>query len=243
MIYIDQPISVGFSYGSNNVDSTTNAAPLVWKLLQAFYVKFPQYKSRDFGIFTESYGGHYGPAFTKYILDQNDAIDKNQTQGAKINFIALGINNGWINPYDNYKGMIDYGVDNGYKQVLNQSRATSLTSALKNQCYPALQKCWADDTVSSCTKANSLCKRTMESPLTRGNFNVYDIRKPAAAKWPPQTYEKFLQQPDIQSSIGASRKYDECPNSVMAKFSKTGDGTCLIEFCMIEQVLNMLRFA
>jgi carboxypeptidase C (cathepsin A) len=48
MLYIDQPISVGFSYGDSNVDTSVNAAPLVWKLLQAFYTKFPQYKSRDF---------------------------------------------------------------------------------------------------------------------------------------------------------------------------------------------------
>ena len=40
--------------------STKSAAPYVWNLLQAFYASLPQYQSRDFGIFTESYGGHYG---------------------------------------------------------------------------------------------------------------------------------------------------------------------------------------
>lgn len=57
MLYIDQPIGVGFSYGSEPVDSTATAAPYVWKLLQAFYAQFPQYENRDFGVFTESYGG------------------------------------------------------------------------------------------------------------------------------------------------------------------------------------------
>jgi len=90
MLYVDQPIGVGFSSetgfsghvsgnyscignvnsschltgvsnGSIYVDSTLTAAPAVWTLLQAFYAQFPQYENRDFGLFTESYGGHYGP--------------------------------------------------------------------------------------------------------------------------------------------------------------------------------------
>lgn len=53
MLYVDQPIGVGFSYGTDDVDSTVTAAPYVWKLLQAFYAQFPEYESRDFAIFTE----------------------------------------------------------------------------------------------------------------------------------------------------------------------------------------------
>ena len=60
MLYFDQPIGVGFSYGTDDVSSSTEAAPYVWKLLQAFFAQFPQYENRDFGVFTESYGGHYG---------------------------------------------------------------------------------------------------------------------------------------------------------------------------------------
>ena len=61
MLYVDQPIGVGFSYGTDDVDSTVSAATYVWTLIQAFFAQFPQYESRDFGLFTESYGGHYGP--------------------------------------------------------------------------------------------------------------------------------------------------------------------------------------
>jgi len=61
MLYVDQPIGTGFSYGTDPVTSTVTAAPYVWNLIQAFYAQFPQYENRDFGIFTESYGGHYGP--------------------------------------------------------------------------------------------------------------------------------------------------------------------------------------
>jgi carboxypeptidase C (cathepsin A) len=89
MLYIDQPVEAGFSLGKNTTSSTEGASLYVWKLIQAFYAAFPEYKSRDFGIFTESYGGHYGAHFAKYILAQN----KTKT-GELVNLVALGINNG-----------------------------------------------------------------------------------------------------------------------------------------------------
>ena len=67
MIYVDQPIGTGFSYGTDSVTSTITAAPYVWKLLQAFYAQFPNYENHNFGLFTESYGGHYGPEFASYL--------------------------------------------------------------------------------------------------------------------------------------------------------------------------------
>ena len=50
MLYVDQPIGTGFSYGTDSVTSTVTAAPYVWTLLQAFYAQFPQYESRAFGV-------------------------------------------------------------------------------------------------------------------------------------------------------------------------------------------------
>lgn len=80
------------------MSSTVEAAPAVWTLVQAFYAQFPEYESRDFGLFTESYGGHYGPEFAYYFEQQNSAIDAGTITGEKVHLVALGINNGWIDP-------------------------------------------------------------------------------------------------------------------------------------------------
>lgn len=61
MLYIDQPVGVGFSYadadGSDgaemNVNSTESAAEYVWVFLQAFFEAFRAYEGRDVAIFTE----------------------------------------------------------------------------------------------------------------------------------------------------------------------------------------------
>lgn len=73
------------------------------QFLQNFYEAFPEYESRDFALFTESYGGHYGPEFSEYFIEQNAAIDAGTVTGEKINLVALGINNGWIDPLLQYQ--------------------------------------------------------------------------------------------------------------------------------------------
>ena len=113
MLYVDQPIGTGFSYGTDDANSTVTAAPFVWKLLQAFYAQFPTYENRNFGLFTESYGGHYGPEFALYLWvwtlhyilhitqlpfseSKNADIGEGTASGVKIPLVALGINNGWV---------------------------------------------------------------------------------------------------------------------------------------------------
>lgn len=53
VIYIDQPIGTGFSYGSACCNSTETAAVYVWEFLQVFHAAFPEFEGREFGIFAQ----------------------------------------------------------------------------------------------------------------------------------------------------------------------------------------------
>jgi carboxypeptidase C (cathepsin A) len=68
-LFIDQPVGTGFSYGTENVDTSQKAAVDVWQFLQIWFadLRFKKYAGRDFGIWTESYGGHYGPIFSTCV--------------------------------------------------------------------------------------------------------------------------------------------------------------------------------
>ncbi|KAM3423218.1 hypothetical protein BST61_g667 [Cercospora zeina] len=67
---------------NNTANSTADAAPSMWRTLQGFMGAFPQYSRNEFNFATESYGGHYGPIFNKYIESQNDLIEKDCLPGA-----------------------------------------------------------------------------------------------------------------------------------------------------------------
>jgi carboxypeptidase D len=224
MIYIDQPVGTGFSYGTDPVSSTVTAAPYVWTLLQAIYTQFPQYQNRDFGIFTESYGGHYGPEFAYYFEQQNAAIDSGKITGHKINLIALGVNNGWYDPAISYKAYVDYSYSNSYNQLIGQSDYQSYMDTYNQQCVPALQACDSSGSNSDCSNAQNVCYGDIEGPLSQAaDFDVYDIREPSNDPYPPSTYVRYLRSSAVMKAIGAKSTYQECPNAPYQKFSQTGD--------------------
>ncbi|KAI1846991.1 hypothetical protein JX265_006812 [Neoarthrinium moseri] len=225
MIYVDQPIGTGFSYGTDTVTSTVTAAPFVWKFLQAFLAQFPQYESRDFGIFTESYGGHYGPEFADYIETQNTAIAKGTVQGEKINLVALGINNGLMDETIQYKADIDFAYNNSYRSLITASQYKSLNSAYTSKCLPLLQKCTGlTGTDSACEQAFDTCDSDIDEVIySSADFDPYDVRSGSNDPNPPETYTTYLARADVKKAIGASSTYQECPNSVNQKFFTTGD--------------------
>ena len=54
---------------ASKIDTTELAAIAAWEVVQGFYSALPQLdsnvSSKEFNLATESYGGHYGPAFFK----------------------------------------------------------------------------------------------------------------------------------------------------------------------------------
>ncbi len=49
VIYIDQPIGTGFSFGTDTVNSTLSASPFVWTAFQILFEsgQFSKFKSRE----------------------------------------------------------------------------------------------------------------------------------------------------------------------------------------------------
>ncbi|KAF1989946.1 putative carboxypeptidase S1 [Aulographum hederae CBS 113979] len=224
MLYIDQPIGTGFSYGTNLVTGTTQSAELVWKFLQAFFAQFPQYKSRDFGVFTESYGGKYGPGISDEIIRQNNAIKNGTVKGEEINLVALGVNNGWFEPYIAYKAHIDFSFNNTHKRVIDEGQHTRYMNALNGRCKQLIDSCAVSEGRNGCAQAQQLCGAQIESPISYANdFNVYDIRAPRDDPNPPPTYTGYLQRPDVIKKIGAQSEYVDCSNPANFAFMGQGD--------------------
>ncbi|KAG9087553.1 hypothetical protein FS749_002842 [Ceratobasidium sp. UAMH 11750] len=107
MLYIDQPVGAGYSYGSQVVGTSQDAAVAVRKMLQIFFKdpKFSKYATRDSGIWTESYGSHYGPIFVAYFLSQNAVIDAGTVSGVKLNLKVLSTGNGLVDITCNFRTM------------------------------------------------------------------------------------------------------------------------------------------
>jgi len=91
MVFIEQPCGVGFSYSDHDEDyesSDAQAANDNYNLIQAFYVRFPQFAKNKLILTSESYGGHYLPTLSKVIVDNNAAGVQ-----PKINFGGFAVGN------------------------------------------------------------------------------------------------------------------------------------------------------
>ena len=87
---------------ANAANTTQNAARALWHLAQTWFQEFPEYKPDDHAIsvFTDWYGGRYGPAFAAFFEEQNHRIADKSTnekgEASPIHLHTLGIFNGFI---------------------------------------------------------------------------------------------------------------------------------------------------
>jgi carboxypeptidase C (cathepsin A) len=106
-VFIDQPLTVGFSYQRDKskplVSSARQAADHLLNFLYNLYNQWPALKKSPLYITGESFAGHYIPAFASKILNNNTFLN-----ATKIVLEGIAIGDGWtdpqnqINHYDSY---------------------------------------------------------------------------------------------------------------------------------------------
>ncbi|KAK3955614.1 Alpha/Beta hydrolase protein [Pseudoneurospora amorphoporcata] len=134
----------------NTANTTQNAATAVYHLLQGLGSAFPKYvpdKNGPLGVnlFTESYGGHYGPVFADVWVKENDKLKKRafplskrqddaQSRSTKagnleIKLTSLGIMNGCIDDLVQGSRYVEMAVNNTYGiKLIDQATADAITA-------------------------------------------------------------------------------------------------------------------
>jgi carboxypeptidase C (cathepsin A) len=81
--------------GSQSLNTTANttvhAAHALWHFAQTWFSEFPAYKPHDdrVSLWTESYGGHYGPGFWRFFQEQNEKIKNGTIKERGTHYIHL----------------------------------------------------------------------------------------------------------------------------------------------------------
>ena len=92
MLFIDQPLNVGFSYygdrnSSKQVSSSLEGADHLLNFMDNFYKTWPSMKKNPLFITGESYAGHYIPAFAQKIIKNESWV---KLTGVKLSGAAIG---------------------------------------------------------------------------------------------------------------------------------------------------------
>ncbi|KAF3989064.1 hypothetical protein FT663_02998 [Candidozyma haemuli var. vulneris] len=219
VIFLDQPVGVGYSYTEGeDIGSTAAAAKDVYIFLELFFQKFPQFVKNDFHISGESYAGHYIPAFATEILNNADR---------SFNLTSVLIGNGITDPliqYKYYRPMMC--GEGGYKPVLTTDKCEQMDRQYPG-CAALTQACYAFQSAFTCVPAGVYCSRIMQ-PYQETGLNPYDIRKKCESGgicYVEMDYvEEYLNLDFVRDAIGAeTESFVGCDPSVMQNFILTGD--------------------
>ncbi|KAK0276324.1 hypothetical protein LTR35_010649 [Friedmanniomyces endolithicus] len=267
MLFLSQPIGVGFSYATTELgiynattgsianataatangrfsltdpyryDTTYLAAGGTWEILQAFLLNLPTLDStvtnKTFNLWTESYGGHYGPVFYEYFSEQNAMINNGSIAGCPLRMDTLGIGNGIIDEliqapyYPEFTQHNTYGI-----QLVNDTIYNFMKTAywIGGGCRDQILACAASDTSTAagkmvCAQATNFCRGFVEEPYYEyGGRGVYDIRHPYNDPTPPTYFIDYLNTAAVQSALGVSINYTQDSSNLVGRgFSSTGD--------------------
>jgi len=219
VIFLDQPVNVGYSYSGGQVSNTVAAGKDVYALMTLFFKQFPEYSKQAFHIAGESYAGHYIPVFASEILSH-----KNRNINLQSILIGNGLTDG-LTQYSYYKPMAC--GEGGYPAVLSPNECQAMENALP-RCLSLIERCYDSESVWSCVPASIYCNNAMIGPYQRTGQNVYDIRKPCEngnlcyneIDWISQ----YLNDDKVMKALGAEvSKYDSCNFDINRNFLLQGD--------------------
>lgn len=244
-----------FASGSSAATANTSAlaAQVTWHFLQAWLSVFPQYNpglhpdgSGDavagINLFTESYGGRFGPAMFSFFQTQNDLRRRYADFAAnslEIKLSSLGVMNGWIDLLAQMPFFPRFAYNNTYGiQTISQTQQLNALSAFNavGGCAQLTRTCRSQQLAldpystgtnvqvgDACSAAQSSCEDGIIAPYFVSGRSIYDISQNVLDPFPNPRYLEYLNQADVQLAIGAPINYTQDSPSVFGAFNRTGD--------------------
>ncbi|KAI9306874.1 Alpha/Beta hydrolase protein [Cunninghamella echinulata] len=233
IVFLDQPLNVGYSYGEGGASDTKVAAKHVYAFLQLFFKNFKQYADLDFHVAGESYAGHYIPRIGTEINKNNQGKHSSsllysmQSTLSPINLKSLMIGNGLTDPLIQYKYYAKMACENSYGPVLEKSTCRQMDEAYP-ACARLIESCYKSGSVFSCLPAAMKCNKDQIAPYQQTGMNPYDVRE--KCKGGNLCYEilesvqKYLNRDDVKKEVGAKvEQYESCNMQINFRFSLAGD--------------------
>jgi carboxypeptidase C (cathepsin A) len=194
MVFLEQPVGVGFSYSNNKDDykiGDDQAAKDNLATIRGFLTRFPQFAESPLYITSESYGGHYMPTLADAIIQYNDATEMN-----KLNFKGFAVGN----PYTDYYSGVGAEMETYWgKQLLPKP---SWDKYVANGCLTVEQQL-----------NNSVCTYMILDFMKKvGNLNPYALDYPVCLSSQQRAMHTFLHGTDGVAS------YEPCEDEFSANY-------------------------
>ena len=183
MVFLEQPVGVGFSYSDNDDDyhiGDDQAAKDNLATVLGFLARFPQFAKTPLFITSESYGGHYMPTWAAAIIDYNDAV---ADSAQRINFQGFAVGN----PYTDYYSGVGAEMETYWgKQLIPKP---SWDKYVANGCLEVSQQL-----------NNSACTYLILDFMKKiGNLNPYALDYPVCLSGQQRAFREFIYGQDAKA--------------------------------------------
>ncbi|KAI8652245.1 Carboxypeptidase [Fusarium keratoplasticum] len=247
LLFVDQPVGVGYSRGEHSSQGLHDASTTMDQFLRQFMMAFPDLADRDFYIAGESYGGSWVPALATTILQSqsnttNDAAPI-QVQGEgrgvapasddpdsspRINLKGVMIGNGLIRRSIQNIGFFET-VCNGPDSLFNTSQCLQWAPRAM-WCEENLGICETDGMKSAvCKEAETRCSAISRVVVEDMHRNPYDFRQecydPTACYPEMQHIDEYLNRADVKQALGVPKELPFLGISfdVLEQWERVGD--------------------
>ncbi|KAK1263054.1 Serine carboxypeptidase II-3 [Acorus gramineus] len=201
VIFLESPAGVGFSYSNTTSDYDKNGdkrtAEDAYTFLINWLERFPHYKTHDFFITGESYGGHYVPELADTILRQKKIA--NQTI---INLKGIAIGNAYIETDTNELATYDYF----WTHALNSDETHAAIHKFCNFSNDNVSEECSDATDASSDESGSINNYNIFAPVCNYNASVAPKLGSIGEFDPCSDYYvyHYLNRPDVQKALHAN---------------------------------------
>ena len=235
------------TYPSGDVNATScgsrNAAYALWHFAQTWFEEFPGYHPNDsrVSLATQAYGGRYGLATMAFFEEQNEKIEdgslSNATEWNVLHLDSLLIVNGCIDRYIQFPYYADMAVNSTYGlETVNASTSQAMYDAIP-ECQARIVACREVGDVSDpehiginatvneiCEDAEVFCTENLRDPYTSYSGRAYyDVAILEPNPFPPPFYGGFMNQPWVQSALGAPLNWTGSSAASSRAFRGIGD--------------------
>ncbi|OKL57635.1 hypothetical protein UA08_07173 [Talaromyces atroroseus] len=237
---VNNTFAVGV-FGSQNlngtVNSTTTGAEELWDFMQVWLNEFPEYDSDEdkhkINVWTESFGGRYGPTYTAYFEAQNDKIKADQAMGrvlspSPIRVDSLNIHNGCSDLYTQASFYPEIAYNNTYSlQVIDQQQYESAKTNLTKPdgCFDLAAQCRRlAQELDPYNLGNNVEVNTACSAADTYCYALYDMAQIPTSTVPPTYSDGFFNTAWVQEALGVPVNFTSNSNAVYSAFESTGNG-------------------
>lgn len=205
LIFIDNPIGVGFSIASTPQEIPKDQHTVgkhLFKAIKAFIALDPLFKSRPIYVTGESYAGKYVPAIGYYILKRT----AQSPVSSRINLAGVAIGNGLTDPATQVG---THATNAYYSGLINEKQKTELEKLQAEAVGQTKIGNWSGATNARNKVLNSLQNMT-------GLATLYDFRR--LIPYEDDLVAKFLSNVEVKKQLGVnvSIVFELCSDTVGA---------------------------